>query len=686
MFQFLAITQAGCRRSFPRHLLHTITTLAISAFVVLVAQVIYTQPVNADQVSRLNIVLIMADDLGWSDTTLFGTTKFYQTPNIERLAERGMTFTRAYSASPLCSPTRASILTGLSPARHGITSPGCHLPQVVLQASPGTKSAPDRKAVPVNSVTRLKTDDNTLPKSLKAAGYATGHFGKWHLGHEPYSPLEHGFDVDVPHHPGPGPAGSYVAPWKFQDFDHDPDIPDEHIEDRMAKEAVTWMDRHRDRPFFLNYWMFSVHAPFDAKSSLVEKHRGRVDPEDPQRSPTYAAMIESMDDAVGTLLDALDRLRIADRTVVIFTSDNGGNMYNEVDGTTPTSNAPLRGGKATMFEGGVRGPCIVVWPDVVAKASRNEAVIQSCDFYPTLLEILGIPPETEQQFDGISIVPALKGEELKREAIFTYFPHNPKVPDWLPPAVSVHRGDWKLIRIFHGGDDGQHDWMLFNLNDDLGEQRNLAAQDPGRVRELDRLIEEFLQDAHAVRPTRNPAFDPAAFDPAMIGKPARQNPRSQVAAGAGARGKPVAGWISHKDCSLAIRNGSLVIASTGRDPHLSFSLPEPFPAGDWHLELTMSSTAAGRGQLFWHEQGVRPAFFRERSVTFDMTHDGTSKDYTVPFTSAHAIQAVRLDPGQAAGDIRVSAMRLKDGSHRVVFEWMFTAKPEAENPSPATAK
>ena len=179
---------------------------------------------------------------------------------------------------------------------------------------------PDRKAVPVNSVTRLKTDYLTLPKFLKAAGYATGHFGKWHLGHEPYSPLEHGFDVDIPHHPGPGPAGSYVAPWKFKDFDHDPDIPDEHIEDRMAKEAVAFMERHRDQPFFLNYWMFSVHAPFDAKKSLIDKYRSRVNPSGPQRSPTYAAMVESMDDAVGTILDTLDRLELADNTIIVFDS------------------------------------------------------------------------------------------------------------------------------------------------------------------------------------------------------------------------------------------------------------------------------------------------------------------------------------------------------------------------------
>ena len=184
----------------------------------------------------------------------------------------------------------------------------------------------------------------------------------------------------------------------------------------MAKEAVAWMEKHKDRPFYLNYWMFSVHAPFDAKKALIEKHRARVNPADPQRSPTYAAMVESMDDAVGTLLDALDRLKLADKTIIIFTSDNGGNMYNEIDGTTPTSNAPLRGGKATMFEGGTRVPCVIAWPGVTTAGSRSDAMIQSEDYYPTLLAGLGLQPAPGQRFDGISILPALEGRRPRPRA------------------------------------------------------------------------------------------------------------------------------------------------------------------------------------------------------------------------------------------------------------------------------
>ena len=388
---------------------------------------------------RPNVLFILADDLGWADTELYGHTEFYKTPNIARLAERGMTFTRAYAASPLCSPTRASILTGQNPARHGITSPGCHLPKVVLEATAPSKGNPAMKAVPPAPPTRLTTDHYTLAEALKDAGYSTAHFGKWHLGREPYSPLEHGFDIDIPHWPGPGPAGSFVAPWKFPDFD--PNTPDEHIEDRMAKEAVAYMNERvaASQPFFLNYWMFSVHAPFDAKRDLIEKYKQTAKPEDAQRSPTYAAMIESMDDAVGALLDAIDRLKIADDTIIVFFSDNGGNMYNEVDGTTPTSNRPLRGGKASMWEGGVRVPCVIAWPGDTKPASRCDAVIQSDDFYPSLLEMLELKPKPEQVFDGVSFVPALEGKPHDRGATFTYFPHNPPVPDWMPPSIGVSR-------------------------------------------------------------------------------------------------------------------------------------------------------------------------------------------------------------------------------------------------------
>lgn len=643
------------------HLSMLVLTLWFCASDALLADTAVTKP---------NVVFILADDLGWSDTTLYGTTKFYQTPHIERLAQRGMTFTRAYSSSPLCSPTRASILTGLSPARHGITSPNCHLPKVVLKVTEVASGPPNAFSTIPDSVSRLDTRYATLAEMFQGHGYATGHFGKWHLGSEPYSPLEHGFDVDVPHHPGPGPAGSYVAPWKFKDFDHDPDVPDEHIEDRMAKEAVAFIEKHQNQPFFLNYWMFSVHAPFDAKQSLIEKYKQTVDPQDPQRSPTYAAMVESMDDAVGTLLDTLDRLEIAENTIIIFTSDNGGNMYNEVDGTTPTSNAPLRGGKATMYEGGIRVPCVVCYPGLIEPNSRSDAIIQSVDFYPTLLDLLGLKPGAGQKFDGVSFIEALQGSSRKCDPIFTYFPHRPGVPDWLPPSVSVHDGDMKLIRIFHGGPDGAHRWKLFNLHADIGEQNDLSAELPNTVRRLDKMIDSFLADTKAAVPRRNPRFDPSKYDPALEGISRFKSNARNSRKPAGRAAKAVAGWQPGGTCRLSVSNGVLHVHSDGRDPFLSFRLPDAIEERSLTLHVSMASESSGKGQVFWLEKGVA-GFSAERRETFDVRHDGQKHDYAVSFRTMSSLLAVRIDPSNGRGTIRIHSMRLTSSDGKTLYRWSF---------------
>ncbi len=480
---------------------------------------------------KMNVIFILADDLGWSDCTLFGNTKLYETPNLERLAKRGMTFSNAHSASPLCSPTRASILTGQTPARTGVTAPNCHVPEVKLKPTLAAKAPVGDKAIQCESATRLSTDLPTLGKMLKAQGYATAHFGKWHLGSPPYSPFEQGFDVDIPHTSGAGPAGSFVAPWKFPKFKENK--PKEHIEDRMTEEAIKWMRSvDKNQPFYMNYWQFSVHAPFDAKAELIDYYRPKIDTTQAQHSSTYAAMVHSMDDAVGKLLDEIDRLGIADRTIIVFISDNGGNMYNYInettkDGkkytTTPTSNAPLRGGKATMFEGGIRVPCVVVMPKVTTPEKRSDALIQTTDFYPTLLNQLGIALPQNHVLDGVDITPALRGEAFTRKPMFTYFPHAPKVPDWLPGAVAVTDGDWKLIRQFYQGDNGKHGYLLYNLKLDIGEKKNLANKNRKKVKEMDTLIENYLAETKAVIPIQNPAFDISKYHPERIGIQTKNN-------------------------------------------------------------------------------------------------------------------------------------------------------------------
>ena len=486
-----------------------------------------------------------------------------------------------------------------------------------------------------------------MAEALKEAGYATAHFGKWHLGREPYSPLEHGFDVDVPHWSGPGPAGSFVAPWKFPAFKER--YPKEHIEDRMGDEAVAFMERHKDEPFFVNYWQFSVHAPFNAKAELIETYRERVDPKNPQQSPTYAAMVHSLDDNVGKMLDAIDRLGIAENTIVIFYSDNGGNMYNLVDGTTATSNAPFRGGKATMYEGGIRVPAVFVWPGVVRGGTRNEALVQSEDLYTTVLEMAGLPPRPRQALDSISVVPALRGKPGRRDAVYTFFPHGPAVPDCLPPSTAVRQGDWKLIRVFHDAPDRSHRYELYNLKDDIGERRNLAARYPDRVKKMDALIETFLKETNAVLPRPNPQY------------------RSNLAGS-------IAGWKSVGYMRLDRTDAGLQIRSCGEDPMAIETAQKLSVApGRYVLEMRMRSlSAAGPAQVSW--AGAGDDFSSRRQARFATVDDGLWHEHCIDLSFSETVTALRISPSSTQGVVHVEWIRLRDTEGTILHEWQYAGK------------
>ncbi|MDF1811925.1 MAG: sulfatase [Verrucomicrobiales bacterium] len=593
-----------------------------------------------------NVVFILADDLGWADTTLYGHTSLYETPNLERLAKRGMTFERAYTASPLCSPTRSSILTGLHPARTGLTSPNCHTPKIVLKASTKETGPPNKKLTGYDSVTRLDTKYETLSKRFQQEGYTTAHFGKWHLGSEPYSPLEHGFDIDIPHWHGPGPAGSFVAPWKFKNFTEK--YPKEHIEDRMGDEAVAFMEKHKEQPFFVNYWQFSVHAPFDAKAELIKKYRSKINPDDEQRSPTYAAMVQSLDENVGKMLNAIDRLGITDNTVIVFFSDNGGNMYNEIDGTTPTSNRPLRGGKGNNWDGGVRVPAVVVWPGQVEAGSRSDELITSTDFYPTLLEVCGLEPGEGRTFDGVSIVPAMKGQSLERDAIFTHFPHSTGVPDTLPPSAAVYQGDWKLFRFFHDGPKGAHRHSLYHVKEDIGEKTDLSAEQPERVAAMAKRLDEFLTDTGAVYPAANPNYTP------------------------GSETLTKSGVAPAKGCSLKIREGNLVVKVTENNPKLNLTLKKAADPGDLILRVQLKAPSPGSIDLRWAEKGVKPTYFKDRRVVSNPFRKAEATDLEIPFTAKNPVTSFRLDfPGVKSGTIsidEISLLRAGETEHKWTFD------------------
>lgn len=485
-----------------------------------------------------NVVFILADDLGWNDTSLYGS-KFFETPNIDALAERGMKFNRAYSASPLCSPTRASILTGLLPARIGITAPVCHEPAEILVKEVATKAPATQQALSAASLTRLKTDYFTLAKAFKAEGYATAHFGKWHLGPEPYSPLQQGFDTDIPHTPAPSPLGKgffYPFPvWKNHGK------PGDNLEDLLADEAVKFIEEHKNQRFFLNYWSFQAHSPWQAKEEQIDKFRTKADPSSKQRNPVYAGMVATLDEVVGRLVAALDKAGVLDNTLIVFTSDNGPyfianqeHMPEEFHQVPVSSAYPLRAGKGTIYEGGTRVPLVIVWPGKVAAGSQNGSLFQSTDFFPTFADMLGWKLPVELHFDGISQRKSLEEDRSTRSEIFCHFPHSLKatpyegMPALTPesPASSIRMGDWKLIRFYCDNADFSDRFELYNLAKDPGERVNLIAEKPEQLKPLSMRLDEILRDTGAVIPIVNPSFNPNP-PPAKAKPAAKKKPQTK---------------------------------------------------------------------------------------------------------------------------------------------------------------
>jgi arylsulfatase A-like enzyme len=562
----------------------------------LIAALMLAPVAAAVAAERPNVLLILADDLGIRDLGCFGAG-YHETPNLDRLASRGVRLTNAYSASPLCSPTRSSIMVGQHPARTGITAPACHLPTVVLDKRLTLGDARVRVA---NSVTRLKPDYHTLAEALREAGYATGHFGKWHLGHnlargDAYEPRDQGFDVDWPHTPkAPGPGGGYFAPWTK--FIGDPTIKDEagrHVDERMADEAGQFIRARQGRPFFVNFWMYSVHSPWNARPDYIEHFQRKTDPASPRRNPLYAAMVKSMDDAVGRLLHHLEESGKADNTLVVFWSDNGGYAYPPKQ-TDPagyaeipaTSNHPYRSGKASLYDGGTREPGIVVWPGKIKPGTTADFLIQSTDLYPTLLNVCGAKPRADQQTDGFDQTAALTGGASPRTRIFCHFPHGSAardaVMDGFYAGSYVREGDLKLIRFYARSDDGSDELELYDLSQDPGERHNLVREKPEVVAQLSRLLDQFLADTQAVIPQFNPDFGKVARD-------------SQVAPKKRAAADDLPGGWKNRAGAAIVREGFLSVRSKGGGSFLGVSAG--LSAGTARLAFRIRAPQAGEGKV-----------------------------------------------------------------------------------------
>lgn len=630
--------------------------------------VIAPECVGADDkpARKPNIVFIMADDFGWRDPGFAGST-FHQTPNLDKLAKRGVRMTQAYAAYPLCSPTRSSVLTGLWPARTGITAPTCHLPQVILEKGLAAGN-PKTRVLAAQSLTRLKTDYVTLPKLLREAGYRTGHFGKWHLGAEPYSAKEHGFDVDFPHWPGPGPAGSYVAPWKFPPALNITAEAGEHIEDRTASAAAQFIRDNKDRPFYLNYWLFSVHAPYDAKSELVAKYRKLMDPNNPQRNPVYAAMVESLDDGVGRVLTALEESGLIDNTIIVFFSDNGGISWEgKGDGkhksarfqedmqSPPTSNLPLRNGKASLYEGGVREPCVISWPGVTQPGSVNDTLLQSIDWMPTLLDMVGVPLPPELKLDGISLVPTLKGGSVARDTLYWHFPHDTPASGQ-HPATSVRRGNWKLIRQYAGNVDGSDLLELYDLATDLGETKNVAQLQPALVAELNALIDQFLVQTQAVVPKLNPNYQANAASVSTDNKAITSNKNE--------RREELQGWVE-RGCVADRRDGALVVTGRSTTPFLGVTAGTK---GKAIVTLRARAAAGGMGKVEWVPGGQATNRQDLPSVAFSLEPDRWN-DLQVELPDASSISILRLYLPAQSQPVTIDWVQLK--SQEKTLRWDF---------------
>ncbi len=458
--------------------------------------------------ARPNIVLILVDDLGWRDVGCYGSA-FYETPHLDRLAAQGMRFTDAYAAAPVCSPTRASLLTGRYPARLGLTN-------YIGGSGRG-------RLLDAPYIDHLPAEETSLAQALRDAGYATWHVGKWHLGQRASYPDRHGFDVNIGGSAWGHPRHGYWSPWGIETL---PDGPaGSYLTDHLTDQAIRLVRGHRDgQPFFLNLWHYAVHTPIQAPEHLVAKYQAKarrlgldrlavLEEGEPfpcehkrqqrvvrrrlQSDPVYAAMVENLDANVGRLLQALEETRQARRTIVIFTSDNGGLATAE---GSPTCNAPLAEGKGWTYDGGVREPLLVRWPGVVRAGAVSEVPITSPDLYPTLLEAAGLPPRPEQHLDGLSLWPLLRGRGLLPErAIFWHYPHYGNQGG--TPASAIRLGEHKLIEFF---EDGRRE--LYNLRRDISEAHNLFGAEPELADSLGAMLERWRQSVEARIPAPNPAY------------------------------------------------------------------------------------------------------------------------------------------------------------------------------------
>lgn len=516
----------------------------VKIFILTISIAVFNTSLDANDERPPNIVFFLIDDLGWSDVGCFGST-FYETPNIDKLASMGVKFTDAYAASHVCSPTRASILTGKYPATLNLTD-----------WIPGRSNRPYQLLQNAEKVINLDRRDTTLAEVLKNLGYETAIFGKWHLGKDTW-PRDHGFNIHAPHsvNANLGRRG-FLNPKKIPGLDSG-----NYVTDRLAELGAQFIKKNKDKPFFLLMSHFSVHDPIEGRPDLVKKYKKKLAAMPQQTGPDYilegnpdsptcptraeldemikkpdyrdtyksysndlvkakqkqdnvqfAGMVEAVDQSVGTVLAKIKELGLEENTIVIFTSDNGGmSIMNgtpardipkgKLDKFTSTSNLPLRGAKGWLYEGGIRVPTIIKWPQEGKSGTVCDEPLTSVDYFPTILEMIGAEGKIKE-IDGKSIAALVKGEKMTRGPIYWHFPQYSN-HGMQSPGGAIRDGDYKLLEYFENGTV-----QLFNLRNDIGEQKDLARTEPDRVKELKAKLHQWRLDVDAQMMTPNPDYDP----------------------------------------------------------------------------------------------------------------------------------------------------------------------------------
>lgn len=626
---------------------------------------------------RPNIVLFLVDDMGWMDSEPYGS-EYYDTPNMSRLAKLSMRFTDAY-AMPLCSPTRATLLSGQYPTRHLVTTASGHQPPQEPGASLyPEKASPTQPLIYAKSKNYLDPDIVTLAEILREAGYRTGHFGKWHLGAtQAYWPDQNGFETTWFCTPDPGPP-SYFSPYGVVS-DGEPggrnkvgnitDGPEgEYITDRLTDEAIGFIKAHADEPFFLNLWQYGVHGPWGHKEEYTREFAKKTDPRGEQRNPIMASMLKSVDDSLGRILDTLDAQGLTENTLFIFFSDNGGNVHSNgkddrkaagigpghakyeaiqdwkkwAGEEYPTNNAPLREGKGRIYEGGQRVPLMVRWPGRIEEGSLSSEIVHAVDLYPTILEAAKVGVPEEQPLDGLSLIPVLtEGAEIEREAVFTWFPFS-------RGGATVRSGRFKLVKRFEASAARPNLIELFDLEADIGETNNLAGENPEVVARLTALLEAHLDETGALRPRPNPNYNAAA---------------------AGAQAKAVRApdfGLVPKQCETQVADGILKVMPSGKNPFLGTAqvkMPGPIT-----LRMKVRSEDGGTGRVAWRK-AAQETFPEEQVVDYTVAGGNTWQEVTVTIPVKGVACTVRLHlPGGAATEFQAIEFSGANGGRKV---WNF---------------